>query len=71
MPALTPKNTPEGLDAQNLTFGRDGDSRTVVVHHDCFQRPIAGQLTNAGFNTIEAAKDLHRALHTSSFPASD
>jgi len=47
-------------------------ARSVAVHHGRFQRGVADELANAGFDAIEAAQDLHRALHAGGFqPATD
>lgn len=58
------------LDAQNFTFGWNGNSFAVVAHNHCFQRFIADQLPNTCFDAIKAPENLHWALYSGSFPAS-
>src|SRR6185437_8507498 len=59
------------LDAQDFLLRRHDDVRALTAHNSRFERLAANQLPHAGFNSIQAAENLHRTLHPSGFPAGD
>ena len=55
------------LDPQHFSRRWQGDQHTVAVDLRGLQRLCTNQLPNAGLNSVEAAKNLNRALHSASF----